>query len=892
MNKHIAAIAPINLRTEYLVDPVGIDIRSPRFSWQLNGNGHNDHQAAYQIEVASNDAIIWDSEKVASFDSIHIEYQGPALEPRTRYSWRVRYWNRDIVSQWSEPASFETGLGNSHWNARWIESDLAGDARTSVAVPCFRKDLDIRKNIAGARLYITALGTYEVSINGRRVGDGYFTPGWTEYRKRIEYQVYDVVEYLSSGKNTVGVMLADGWYCGTVGGSGRQRFGGDRPKLSAELAVDYAGGESETVITDASWRWNAGPIKYSDHYHGEYYDARDEMPGWDLPEYDDSSWAAARLFPAPDIIIDYSHAAPVRRQMLITPVGSHSPRDGVWIFDLGQNITGWVRVKVRGVRGTHITLRHAEVLAPDGTLYTRNLVDADATDHYILKDDAVTEWEPRFTFHGFRYVEVSGYPGIPGLDTVTGVVIHSDLERVGNFSCSEPIVNQLSETVAWGLRDNLLEVPSDCPSRGERLAWTGDAQVMMQMAVNYFNVAPLMTKWIIALNDSQGPNGEYPYCAPNDTDVLSPEAGWGDAGIICPWFLYLHYGDRQILERFYPNMQRWLLWLWSHSDNGLRPSTGWGDWLAVEETPKELFATAYFGHVTTIMCRIAKTLGHAGDAEEYASMFTAIRSSFNSNFINDDERLRYPTQAAAVLSLAFELVEGNRRKNVLRALVENIHACGAHPSTGFMATPFLLPVLSENGHHDLACLLCTQTSYPSWFYMLRHGATTIWERWNAIGEDGIINPALCNSFNHAALGALGIWFFNHVGGIKPDPELPGYKHIIFQPYPGGFSSARTALDTPYGRAISEWYISEGIFHLTVSVPPNSSGTIYLPESVIGDAVKAEGMTPNTCDGRTVIEISSGRYNLCAPLRSPDTENPALSHVSVRPCEKKEAIPFV
>lgn len=864
MNKHAADKAPINLRTEYLVNPVGLDIRSPRFSWQLNADGNNMRQTAYHIEVVLSDAIIWDSGKVASGDSIHIEYQGPPLEPQRRYTWRVRFWNADVVSPWSESAYFETGLMDSRWNGQWIESDLVGDARKSVAVPCFRKDFVVRESVVRARLYITALGTYEVSINGRRIGDGYFTPGWTEYRKRVEYQAYDIAEFLSSEKNTIGVMLADGWYCGSCGGAGRQRFGGDRPKLLAELVVDYADGTSAAVVTDVAWRWSAGSIHYSDHYHGEQYDARDEMPGWDLPGFDDSNWTKAQLSPPLDVIIDYSHAAPVRKQMLITPIEKHSPHNGVWVFDLGQNITGWVRMKVQGVRGTDITLRHAEVLSPDGTLYTHNLVDADATDHYILKGDGVEEWEPRFTFHGFRYVEVGGYPGIPGMDAVTGIVVHSDIERTGDFSCSEPMVNRLSDAVAWGLKDNLLEVPTDCPSRGERLAWTGDVQVMMRMAVNYFNVAQLMTKWLIALNDSQGPNGEYPYCAPNDTDVLSPEAGWGDAGIICPWLMYVNYGDMRILERFYPNMQRWLMWLWSHSNDGLRPSTGWGDWLAVEETPKDLFATAYFGHVTAIMRRIAETLGHKKDAEEYASMFSAIRSVFNRNFISDDGQLRYPTQAAAALSLAFDLVDENLRKNVLRSLVGNIHACGDHPSTGFMATPFLLPVLSENGHHDLACRLCMQTGYPSWLNMLRHGATTIWERWNAVDDAGIINPERCNSFNHASLGSVGIWFFNHVAGINPDPKHPGYRHIIFQPHPGGFTSARAALGTPYGRATIEWHISDYIFYLAVSVPPNASGTIYLPESVIGEAVMADGMTTNVRDGRSVIEISSGSYGLRAP----------------------------
>jgi len=745
-----------------------------------------------------------------------------------------------------------------------------------LPAPFLRKEVLLSKPIQQARLYATALGVYQWHINGRRVSTDTFNPGWTDYAKRVQYHTYDVTGLLRRGTNALGIILGDGWYAGFVGLGGRARYG-QMPLALAQLEVWFADGSRQVIGTDGTWKAATGPILQSDLLMGETYDARLEMPGWDQPGFDDRAWkpvtvkaVSARLVAARD--------APVRPTQELKPVGLTQPKPGVFVFDLGQNMVGWARLRVRGPAGHLVTLRFAEMTNADGSIYTENLREARCTDRYLLRGTGQLEvFEPHFTFHGFRYVELTGFPGQPDLETITGVVVHSDVPKIGTFACSDPRINQLASNIDWSLRGNFLSVPTDCPQRDERLGWTGDAQVVIRTATYNRYVPAFFTKWCQDVEDAQQPDGAFTDVAPY-VAASSGTAAWGDAGVICPWTIYQVYADRRILERHYQAGARWIEYLERHSTNGLRPPTRYGDWLAVgADTPLDLLATAYFAHSTRLMAQMAALLGKTNDAARYEALFQRIKAAFNWHYVTGDTRIKGNTQTCYLMALEFDLLPLDKRTQAIRHLVMDITERGDHLTTGFVGAGLLLPALTRAGHLNLAYRLLLQDTFPSWLYPVRHGATTVWERWDGWTPDKGFQTPWMNSFNHYALGAVGAWLFETVAGIGLDPAQPGFKHILIRPQPGGgLSWARSEYESMYGRILSAWRLAGPEFRLQLAIPPNTTATVSLPIASPRDiregrlsVFAAEGVRFLRCEGpTTILQVGSGFYEFSGPMAWP------------------------
>ncbi|MGI6543137.1 MAG: family 78 glycoside hydrolase catalytic domain [Limnochordia bacterium] len=878
---------PTELRCEYMQNPLGIDEPQPRLEWLVNAgpNARGVKQTAYQILVASagellekDEADVWDSGKVDSSQSTQVTYAGPELLPRQRYWWKVRTWCSGNMrpSPWSEPAWWEMGLLEpTLWQGEWIG---AGMVSSEESAPCahLRTSFHVGKPVSRARVYVTALGIYELWMNGQRVGADLFTPGWTDYAIRVQYQTYDVTAQLHQGENVVGAILGDGWYCGYLAWANKKNLYGAQPQLLVHLEIDYVDGTYQTVVTDDSWLWSTGPILYSDIYNGEYYDARLELPGWCEPGYNAEDWRPVRSFGRPQAILNASASPRVRRMQELTPVKVSELASGAVIYDMGQNMVGWARLRIRGKAGAKITLRFAEVLNPDGALYTENLRSAKCTDTYVSRGGAEEIYEPRFTFHGFRYVEVTGYAGRLDESNITGIVIHSDTAPTGSFSCSNAMLNQLQHNIVWGQKGNFLEVPTDCPQRDERLGWTGDAQVFIRTACFNMDVAGFFTKWLRDLNDAQSPAGAYPSVAP---DVLHKRAGdggpaWADAGIICPFTLYLCYGDKRILRRYYPQMRRYIAYL-RQVDPTRRHC--FGDWLNVDDpTPKDLIAVAFRAYCLQLMATIADVLGQEQDAAQYLDELKEVKTAFRNEFVTPNGRLVSASQTGYVLALHFDLLQHQVRSQALERLVQRIHERNDHLSTGFVGTPYLLSVLSDYGHIDLAYKLLLNEDYPSWGYPISQGATTMWERWDGYRHDKGFQTPKMNSFNHYAYGAVGDWMYRHVAGLDTSAQQPGYRRITIRPRPGGgITWAKAELRTAYGYAKVHWQIADDQFVLTVTVPHNAEATIILPTNDGAEILESglpltQAYGIELCDAldeTVTCNVGSGRYHFSFPWRA-------------------------
>ena len=886
------------LRTEHATNPVGIDEPAPRLSWTLHAARRGTHQTAYEIRVAAHPdsfaAPVWSSGRVTSGESVLRPYGGPALRPGRRYHWQVRAWDdRGQASPWSAAAFWETGLMSAaQWKAKWIVPDVPVDTARSNPASMLRTDFALDGSIVSARAYVTAHGMYEMEINGRRVGTDVLTPGWTSYDKRLEYQTYDVTDLLRRGPNAVGVMLGDGWWRGRLAWRDRRNTYGKDVALLAQIVVRYADGREQVVATDERWKSATGPVVASDLYNGEVYDARLERAGWSQAGYATADWKGVRVESYPTQHIVAPVGPPIRRVEELKPKTILRTPAGETVVDLGQNMVGWVRLKVRGPAGTTVRLRHAEVLDRDGNFYTENLRTAQQLDSYTLKGGGEETFEPRFTFHGFRFVKVEGYPGTPSTDAITGIVVHSDMPRTGSLVTSDTMLNQLYHNIVWGQKGNFVGVPTDCPQRDERLGWTGDAQVFARTAAFNYDVAGFFDNWLRDLAADQRENGSVPDVVP---DVLtkgrnaakpSPgtsagptsSSGWGDAAVIVPWTMYLAYGDTRLLERQYPSMRAYVEYQRRTAGDRLLWNSGWhyGDWLAFATTQsdypgattdKDLIATAFYAHSADLLARSARVLGKTEDARTYRELFERIRGAWTNEYVTASGRLSSNTQTAYALALEFGLLPEAQRAGAGARLAANVRTMG-HLTTGFLGTPYLTDALTETGNLGEAYRLLLNKRYPSWLYPITQGATTIWERWDGQKPDKSFQDVGMNSFNHYAYGAIGDWIVRTVAGLDLDETVPAYRHLRIAPQPGGgLTSARAELLTPYGAAASGWTIAGGRMRLTVRVPPNATATVRLPSARLA-AVTEGGRAVATADGVTsaaqngddvVVAIGSGEY---------------------------------
>ena len=885
--------SPIALRTEYKENPLGIDARKPRFSWQLRSDARGVRQSAYEIRVAASDgalragkALLWSSGRVASDESTQRVYEGPPLRSGARYHWTVRVWDGSgQASAWSAPAWWEMGLLEpSDWKVSWIEPGLPEDVTKSGPLPMLRREFVLRGDVERARLYATSLGLYEIELDGRRVGDQLFTPGWTSYNKRLQYQTYDVTALVRRGANAVGATLANGWYRGDLPGNRRNVYG-DRLALLLQIEVVYKDGRRETFGTDASWKASTGPILMAEIYHGETYDARLEKPGWSRPGFADAGWTAVKVAEHRKDGLVAPASLPVRRIEEVRPVKVLKTPSGDTVVDLGQNMVGWARLKVNGQPGATVRLRFAEVLDKKGDFYVENLRAARQTVSYTLRGGGPETYEPHFSFFGGRYVAVDGYPGDLTTDSLTGIVIHSDLPKSGTLATSSGLVDQLQHNIQWGQKGNFLDVPTDCPQRDERLGWTGDAQVFARTAAFNLDVAAFFTKWLKDVAADQYENGAVPHVIPDvlsrPGNVAAGAAGWADASVIIPWTIYLSYGDRRILEEQYASMSRWVEYERQRAGDDFiwDGDFQFGDWLAYTSpnrearsypgatTSKDLIATAFFAHSADLMQRIARVLGRDADAARFAELRSKVAAAFQAEYLSSRGRVGEATQTAYVLALQFDLLPEISRPAAAARLAQDIRE-RKHLTTGFLGTPYLCHVLSRYGYLDEAYLLLNREEYPSWLYPVKQGATTIWERWDGQKPDGTFQDASMNSFNHYAYGAIGDWMYRVMAGIEIDEQAPGYKHVLVQPRPGGgFRNVSARHETPYGTVASTWKIQDGRFELEVAVPPNSRATVRLPSARLADVTEGgrpladgNGVGERHQDGdAAVVEVGSGRY---------------------------------
>lgn len=879
-----------SLRCEYLENPIGLDAEKPRISWQLDSDRRGVKQTAFQIQVSLQDnfsTVEWDSNRIVTDESLHFEIDHITLQPFTRYYYRLKVWdNYNNESNWSEPAYWETGIyRNENWSAEWITAPST--LENTEASPYFRRVFPVEKAVKSARIYATSLGIYELHLNGRRVGDSYFTPGWTSYNKRLQYQAYDVTSMVSKGENAIGMVLGNGWYKGQFGFEGRKNIYGDQKAGLLELHITFEDGEKIKVVTDRNWQTSSGPIKMSEIYHGEHYDARLEMKDWCKANFNSESWENAVVINHKKDMIVFQQNEPVRKIDYLKPKELiHSP-EGDIVLDMGQNMVGWMKFHIKGETGQEVSLRHAEILDKNGNFYLGNIRTAKQKITYILKGDEEGEtFEPHFTFQGFRYVKLIGFPENIQLDDFTGVVLHSDMEETGRFECSNPLINQLHHNIVWGQKGNFLDVPTDCPQRDERLGWTGDAQMFARTASYLKNIAPFFTKWMKDLEADQLDNGGVPYVIPdiiqktsgNLGGVTHSVAAWGDAAVIIPWTIYLCYGDKQILEEQYESMKAWVEYVRGRGDTEELWDSDFqlGDWLALDSEPDTytgatdhtFIATAYFAYSAELLARTAGVIDRQDDARNYEHLHEKIVKAFQRKFISSSGSLTVQTQTAHVLTLAFNLVGCEDKSQIAADLVELIKERDYHLTTGFVGTPYLNIVLSENGYHDVACKLLLQTDYPSWLYQITKGATTVWEHWDSIKEDGSFWSDDMNSFNHYAYGSIGEWLYKVIGGIDVVEDQPGYKHIYLTPNLGAeLTWVNTNLHTMYGDVRSSWKQENDTIKYQFEIPANTTATIILKD-VDNVLVKESGKPLDNqegiyCylkkDGYLHIEIGSGNY---------------------------------
>lgn len=889
------ALSISQMTTNGRTDPLGIAADDVSLGWAIASEARGVVQTAYQIRIGLTEGSgdVWDSGRVASNRQIDIALPADLrLAPATRYHWQVKTWNGDgVSSDWSAPAWFETGLlsaadwAGAEWIAQAPPSGTPADVSKAgpiVSRPLLRGVITLPREVRSARLYATAHGVYQLSINGQKTGDHQLAPGWTDYHQRIQTQTYDVTPLLRQGVNVIGAALGDGWHRGKVGLNWHHVYG-DTLALVAKLRVTYADGSTEDFNTGTDWRTAAGPFVQADLQDGEHYDARLEQPGWHRADFDASTWTPvaivagdmAKLVPQPD--------GPVRVTEVLSTRERTIPAPGAFVYDLGQNMVGVARIRLTGKKGQTVRIRHAEELYRlgelRGRLYTDNLRTAKAIDAYTFARDETITYQPTFTQHGFRYVEITGLDSPPEAGDVQGVVLGSDLPDIGDLRFSHPMLDQLVRNIRWGQRGNFLSIPTDTPARDERLGWTGDIAVFASTASRFQDTRAFLSKWMDDMRDAQKADGNIPAVVPQPRREFDETGvGWSDAFIAVPYAVWRATGDTLIVRRNWDAMQRFYRFVHESAtqDGNLleegRRSWFSGDWLQLEKVDRveehRVIATAYFAENTRMMAEMAAALGHDGLAKEWAALVPKIREAFVTAYRTSDGALYTGTQTVYAMALGMDLIaDPAQREQTAGKFVEKLAADNHHLKTGFLGTPWLLPALSKIGREDLAMRLLLNEDYPSWGFEIRMGATTMWERWNTIRADGEFGPVDMNSFNHYAYGAVGDWMFQHLGGLQI--IKPGYKKSRIAPLigHGGLSHAQGSIRTPYGLLACDWKIVDGKATITITVPPNTSAEVIIPASS-ADAVH-EGHIPAASapgvkrsafsDGRLTLLVGSGRY---------------------------------
>ncbi len=932
-----SAVTLAALRTEYLVAPDNIDSPAPRLSWRLESARRGAAQTAWQIRVASSAARLaagegdlWDSGHVTGNASNQIAYAGRALVSRAECFWQVMVWDEaGQPTAWSTPARWSMGLLQADdWRAGWIsyrdDTPLHTDRKT-LHLPAprhYRKEFLTAKTVKRAVVYASALGIYDLYCNGRLVGDAFFQPGWSDYLQRAYYRSHDVTAFVrGGGANALGAVVAEGWYSGYVGygllvGYGPNRVGryfyGQTPAFKAQLEIDYTDGSHETVATDATWRvTDRGPTREADLIMGEAYDARAELGNWSAPGYDAQAWSPAVPansnprtkavysdaagdrdmdlgFLAPPKMQAYS-APPIRITQELPAKSVSEPKPGAYVFDLGQNFAGLVRLKIKGAAGTQVRLRFGEMLHQDGGIMTENLRKARATDFYTLRGDPAGEtWTPRFTYHGFQYVELTGLAAKPALDAITGLVLHNDTPLTGSFECSDPVLTQFGRNAQWTQRANFIEIPTDCPQRDERLGWMGDAQAYVRTASFNADVSAFFTKWTDDVAEAQRSFGAYPDYAPypmaHGAAGKTFGTGWTDAGIICPWTIWKTCGDTRMLERHWQSMTRFMEWRHaSTTPEGLGTSLGnpWGDWLNVNETtPVEFIDTCYHVLDCTLMAEMAEAIGRPLEAATYRKRRAKSQAAFTNAYRTAEGALTVDTQSAYVLALSVGLIPEKDLAAATAMLVAKIAKNDHRMATGFLGTKSLLPALTGSGQHDLAVRLFQSRKFPSWGYEVTNGANTVWERWDSFtaehgfnGANGKQNSAM-NSFSHYAFGAVMEWAYRVLAGI--DTEGAGYRTIVIRPRPPtpGSNPDQTPIhwvkahyDSINGRIASAWKLEGGVFALDVTIPANTTASVFLPAATAertsergAPLAQAKGIRSIAAAGKALkVDVGAGSY---------------------------------
>lgn len=872
------------LRCNYLCNPLGVETPNPRLSWALFSQERGQRQTAYQVLVASEKGLLnndvgdlWDSGIVETDQSIHVIYRGKELRSRQRCYWKVKVWDVDgKPSAWSEIAYWEMGLLNqSDWHGQWI-----GAPHTNMEpsfAPLFRRVITLEKKVASARAYVCGLGYYELYINGEKIGDEVLAPAFTKYDETVLYNTYDVTDAFKQGENVVGVILGNGWYnCFTKEvWNFEQAPWRDKPKLMLQIIVQYDD-ESESVITtDRQWHVSTGPIVFDGLRNGEFYDARLEKQGWNNVGYDDSEWENAVIVPGPGGVLKSQQMTPIRITDTIVPKSVKEVKPGVFVYDLGQNISGWAQIKVSGPAGTTITMKYAEKIKDDGDIDTSNIdvfvkSGEFQTDKYTLKGEGTEVWEPRFTYHGFQYVQVTGFPGKPTLDNLRGRVVHTDFETRGEFKCSNELLNSIQHAARWATLSNYMGIPTDCPHR-EKNGWTGDAQLSAEQVLMNFNPMTAYTKWMSDFQDVQRKTGQLPGIVPTGGWGYNWGSGpaWDSAIILIPWYMYLYCGDEAILEEMYQSMKKYVDFMTTMATDGIL-EFGLGDWCPPtggpegHKCPVWVTSTAYYYIDTHILSKVASILGEKEDAERYTQLAESIRNAFRKKFFDPDTgNIVSNNQTSLSCALYQELVNEDEKQKVLALLVEQVEKVNRHIDCGILGAKYIMHTLTKLGRADLAYDIATQTTFPGWGYWITQGATTLWETWSGDA-----------SRNHHMFSDISAWFYKGLAGINEDPEAPGFKNIIFKPNPvGDLRWVNAWHESMYGKITCDWTVEEDNFILEVIIPPNSTGTVYIPtsdpESVMenGEPISKQShiQVKEYKDGHVILLVQSGKYRFTSKL---------------------------